>query len=858
MFSFHKSDVRSPTRQSSIDSSITVSYASDPVSESHGTPREVHEQPQTAYSSKRTSVFTLRSRSNTAASTAPSLLSLSHPEMAEHEPAVHDSTPSLRHVGSMSQIEPSGSVSKRSLFRGKKGKRLSETVPSSIDASHYKDVGKRSSVLHKGRRPHESSANSIRNRISSPFDFQHLTHTDRDQFAALENISSDKLAEDFSAARASQIPARALTGIRANNLNSRHYSTESVGTDYHPPYTSGFVDNWQQQLDASPHIEPSQHSLRLVRSAESFSQPNFRSTRHGHSQSAVYSPRFAPPRPQQSNKEVTVSASETSTPNSSTFARSKRQSGIWDIYSLDAAVTPDQSPAIPEDSYFGHALTTPDDSAIHAMTPPFSPSLEDVDEEPERFVSPRPAPPPPNRTPTSPSFDTFSFGARPKATSRASSSSHISPKTSRGMMTRPISQMSDTLGSAGLVRRASVRRRPSIRGRSNTWRAIEESWEDDIDYIYENALEADCDSEWDRTSVDGLHESESTDVGGLRRADSYANPYHIASPLQTTYVDYDRPQPQFEPNDFRTSLLVPSVSNLPDLVPTSAISTSTSSTGLTTPADTFSTSRFNADEGFVLSPSLLVPQEYKETEVSYEDLLQEYEGSDRHFPMLDASQSIISSARSSHARSSRRSSYDSSLVSSAQSSGLWSSPVRRSASSAGSIPDLIPSRRARKDVSFSLVVDQLSEQVANLRHFDEDEEDDDITPPGRTLEGRTFFTVNEQPKIDSSNLSIEDELKASLELARHGSQRQSNVDESPRKPTASLSRQGSQQSTRGPSRRKQALSDGAAKLLSATTASEKGDFTGARSRSATDLNPRSPMLNLFPTPPRHISPATQL
>lgn len=158
MFSFHKSDVRSPIRQSSIDSSVTVSYASDPVSESHGTtPREVYEQPQTAYSSKRTSVFTLRSRSNTAASTAPSLLSLSHPEMAEHEPAVHDSTPSLRHVGSMSQIEPSGSVSKRSLFRGKKGKRLSEMVPSSIDASHYKDVGKRSSVLHKGRRPHESS-----------------------------------------------------------------------------------------------------------------------------------------------------------------------------------------------------------------------------------------------------------------------------------------------------------------------------------------------------------------------------------------------------------------------------------------------------------------------------------------------------------------------------------------------------------------------------------------------------------------------------------------------------------------------------------------------------------------------------
>jgi hypothetical protein len=366
--------------------------------------------------------------------------------------------------------------------------------------------------------------------------------------------------------------------------------------------------------------------------------------------------------------------------------------------------------------------------------------------------------------------------------------------------------MSDTLGSTNLTRRISVRR-PAHRRQSNTWRAIEESWEEDVDYIYDNALEADCEFEWDRASDDGAGHSQRLDI---------TRGHH----------------------------------SVPGLVPTSAISTSTLSTGLPTPSDSFRASRFGIDVGYAISPSLLVPQGFKDAhEVTYEDLLDEYAGSDRHFPMLDARQSMTSSTRSSHVRLSRRSSYDSSLMSSAQS---WSSPIRRSASSAGSVPDLVPSRCSRKDLASSMVVDQLSGKIFSLGQ----DEDDDITPPGRTLEGRTFFASDDETPQVEERLSVQTELRASLDLARRGSQRtnHSTVEED-LKTSLDLARQGSQRSTRR--QHKQALSEGATKLLSAPP-TKKDQSAKLRNRAATTTQPRSPMLSLFPAPPRNTPAPTRM
>lgn len=341
---------------------------------------------------------------------------------------------------------------------------------------------------------------------------------------------------------------------------------------------------------------------------------------------------------------------------------------------------------------------------------------------------------------------------------------------------------------------------------------FEESWEEDIDYIYDNALEADCDLEWDRVSDVDVEE---------KLQPSFDQTYRHGRRASSSVEPLSRGlEPAFEPTtrDFRVSLLVP---NVPDLVPTSATSVSTPGTGLTTPCDPFQGRSAGQLEGFMVSPSLLVPQEYKDDqEHMYEEMLNAYDDSDRHFPMLDPRHSATSSARS------RRSSYDSSLMSSIQ-SGLWSSPVRRSASSAGSVPDLVPSRRTtRRDLSFSLVVDQLSDSVASLSHLDEEKEDEDITPPGRTLGNRTFFpSADESEELPSDTIDIGEKLKASLELARHSSR-------------------GSRHSQ---ARHKPARSDGAANLLAAAS-----DLpTKPRRRAATASHAsRSPLLNLFPTPPQ--------
>lgn len=591
------------------------------------------------------------------------------------------------------------------------------------------------------------------------------------------------------AERAAQLSASGSQGADSpRTMSSENFMSPEIG--FNSPPQSPRQETWQQS-------SPSRPGLRMTRSVESFSQPSVNSRAQRHS-SLIN----APPRTSSLIQSPPIGNIPEEEPHSrasivSSNGRSKRQSGVWDTLSLSTAA-PDQLPGINEHPAFvGNALTTPDDSAIQAMTPPFSPSLEDVAEEPERFVKPRPAPQPPRiRSPTSPKSpfsEAFSFNnQRSPARTRPRGNSRASPKSSnlRHSVVRPDSETSETLGSPTFTRESPVSK-TTARRESNTWRAIEESWEEDVDYIYEHALEADCDNDWDCVSED----------------EGFVDPHHAL----TRAIQSERPpvlqdtitKPAFKLQlPFSSSRMPPSNDSVPDLGSTSAASASTTGTGLQTP--------FHESEGFILSPSLLLPQDYKEaTDASYEDILNEYDDSDCHFRIVDQDESATSSTRSSRNRFSRRSSYDSSLVSSAQNSGLWSSPVRRSASSAGSVPELIHSRRTRQH--FSSVVDELSEQVASLEAFaSDDEEDDDVTPPGpsRISAERSFFN-------------------AGTDLADN------------------------QNYQRGKHSHKQALSDGAAQLLASA------GRTKQRARAATtSRTDEEEYLHLFPTPPSFSPPVT--
>jgi hypothetical protein len=152
MFTTHMKDAE--------DSSITDTVSSSSTSElwstqsldnsSYGATRSP-EQRHRAYSSKRNSVFGLRSRSNTATSTTSSFMSLSPPDLSQHGVSRPESP--LPPDWERSQIEVQGP--RKSLFRGRKGKWLGESATSGVGATDFRDTdagSKRTSVLRRVKR----------------------------------------------------------------------------------------------------------------------------------------------------------------------------------------------------------------------------------------------------------------------------------------------------------------------------------------------------------------------------------------------------------------------------------------------------------------------------------------------------------------------------------------------------------------------------------------------------------------------------------------------------------------------------------------------------------------------------------
>src|SRR6202000_2753828 len=99
--------------------------------------------------------------------------------------------------------------------------------------------------------------------------------------------------------------------------------------------------------------------------------------------------------------------------------------------------------------------------------------------------------------------------------------------------------------------------------------------------------------------------------------------------------------------NFRPSLLVPETESLPDLGQRSSLSPSTTEPSLRTPSDAsqqtpaiLTPSMPFYDNGFAFHPPLLLPQEAKFQAIRddmYDELLAEYQSSEKHYPILDGS-----------------------------------------------------------------------------------------------------------------------------------------------------------------------------------------------------------------------------
>lgn len=171
MFAFNKNHALPGSRQSSIDSLVTdpstsastsevwVSQCSDTSSYGELPSPEQHTGGHAA--SKRSSVFTLRSRSNTTNSIASSFVSVTSPSMAGQDGSSHRASQDVRQLAGHSFMDLQ--AGKRSLFRGKKGKRLSGALSPSFIMNENEETDastKRSSVLRKNRRQANQSESS--------------------------------------------------------------------------------------------------------------------------------------------------------------------------------------------------------------------------------------------------------------------------------------------------------------------------------------------------------------------------------------------------------------------------------------------------------------------------------------------------------------------------------------------------------------------------------------------------------------------------------------------------------------------------------------------------------------------------
>lgn len=183
---------------------------------------------------------------------------------------------------------------------------------------------------------------------------------------------------------------------------------------------------------------------------------------------------------------------------------------------------------------------------------------------------------------------------------------------------RPPSNASDTLGRFDLL--AAQRAMREYDEEMDQDDAIEDNWEDDIDYCYDHAAEADCDFAWERLSCDfepehylpegsALSYGAESSFGGFRPVPASLLSVDVPGLSPTSYRSGATPYGATTP----TSLLTPMTSNF-------SLPRIDSSTQLKRDHDRShsSASSFQDAQEFCLSPSLLIPNDYHEKMLQYE------------------------------------------------------------------------------------------------------------------------------------------------------------------------------------------------------------------------------------------------
>ena len=456
--------------------------------------------------------------------------------------------------------------------------------------------------------------------ISGPYNFQHVTHTRRDHLPNLQRASRMELVAEFSTLKSAPQPADIpydYSYMGGNNAEAE-------------PHTRIFMD---RPTLRTRHTAPQTGPRRLVKASKS--QENLRAIpprppRPPRSpiiesvESQYHAPPIPPPRlsSRQSIRYGGYDPLETTTlerpmtsygafrqPEPFRFAHESHEPPMTSHGYIPSPVMYEETS--PQSDYL-HAMTTPDDEAWPltppAPLPPTPKMLAGVPEEEESRVS---------RKERSSVLSTSSSIRRSQSVPQLR---HLSqdeqPKTSQR---RPPSSGSDTLGRFDLFA-AQRALRAAAREEDEAEAPCRSSWEDDIDYCYEHEVEADCHYEWTRPSLDNSCRDEHDETTAIRLDTARSEQsYASGSTPDATSGFYLAPDqydlPALSPGS-RTSINDPEAltPTAPTVLVTSNFSLPRNEIGLPIqrPRADSRASSFKESHGFTLSPSLLIPTDYRQ------------------------------------------------------------------------------------------------------------------------------------------------------------------------------------------------------------------------------------------------------
>ena len=507
---------------------------------------------------------------------------------------------------------------------------------------------------------------------------------------------------EFSAIRASQAPRRELQGIKAECLQSRVLRSEPT-SPARRSLISPLSASPVRSTFESPARSPSHH---YSQSADYFSpKVAYKPTRDRAATSPISPPSHSTSRVTadsltQPNEAPATAELATAPPTQDYFAYdfSESQDPTSHPLSVDGSTIYDDYASLP------HAVTTPDNSAMTlrpSSSRPTGVELADVPEEDEQGTTSISRP----STACSGLRHAKSF---PSIRSRSNSERWSrSPRKSRCTATESSPLSEGRLSQSDIIlplvgdEADDVPIRPRLSTRlSLKYQGFDDCWEDDIDYSYEHAAEADCDFDWDRISIrdteGGIGELPPTDRN-FPIPEGYED-VHQAPSAET-------PLPHVLPR-IETSVAVPSLCSA-----NSAKSSSLSSlNGPATPSFPL-----QPLQTYALSPQAIVSKETASLQdEAYENLFFNRAYSSENLPLQsqrfeapsDISQEI--SPRSSRSQISKCNSQESFLIS-------RSSSFRypRSMDSMSSVPDLVHSKSSRD--GFNISAEQAADLAATLK-----------------------------------------------------------------------------------------------------------------------------------------------